>query len=190
MVQPCEQTEVYHELKRKAAIVEELKALFKAQVEASRSLEEKAWGILRTTSTTIGFASGLSIALAKDTLMTWVAALFVVILLLYVYQLWAFRQVIKPREWFYVPGGEGGQLSPDVFDKRYIKQSEEEYLEQLLVDYVGERERDRGSRQEGAIQNAQKYNSIKASGVEKMVVSLWLIVVVFIVAAIAIIINV
>jgi hypothetical protein len=164
-----EASEVYRNIERKRELVAMLKTLLEGLETANDALDKKAWDILSVTSATFGIVSAIEITqkVPSSGLRFWVAS--AVVLGLYLWQVVEVLAAVGPMTWHKVPGGARGQLSFEVLLKKYIlPEDEDEYLNKLIVDYVGKV--DPENRDEiipGAIQQHQKNNEKKAKHVRK-----------------------
>jgi hypothetical protein len=186
MISSSDELEVYRKIERKQELVDSLKELLNVQLEASETLDNKAWEILKVTSATVGLVSALEITISEGTVGKYFWAGLGVVLVLYFLQVVAVMLVVRPREWRLVPGGEDGVTRYDTLLKKYVYPDDSVYLNQLIADYVGMKNPNEGKEPLlGAIQVAQRHNKQKGWWLVVEAVLLGLIVAGLVIMAIA-----
>lgn len=162
MTNPSEVQEVYRNVGRKEKLVDSLKELLSAQMEAAETLDNKAWETLKVTSATFGLVSALEITVTAGTVGKYFWVGLGIVLVLYFLQVMVLMWTIRPRQWRLVPGGKDGVTRFDTLLKKYVSIDDSVYLDQLIVDYVGVKNPKEGEEPLiGAIQAAQAHNKEK-----------------------------
>lgn len=166
--------EVYHKPERKRELIRSLQNSLDAQLKASEELDSKAWQIMGVASATFGIAGAL-IFTNKDfpagASFKWGVLAAIV---LYLCLLVEILQTIKPLMWHSVPGGEDGKISFESLLEKYIyPETEDEYLDKLIVDYVG---KETPHVVGGALQHAQDNNAKKSEHIRRASLLLGMII--------------
>jgi hypothetical protein len=133
---------VYHKVERKQKLVDDLQKLLDIQLANADILDNKAWEILKVTSGTVGLVSALEITLTKGIVGQSFWFGLAAVLVFYVLQIVVLMRAVQPRQWPTVPGGEGGDLHYDILMERYVLPDDNDYLNQLIADYVGIKDSD------------------------------------------------
>lgn len=94
------------------------------------------------TSATFGIVSAIQINLVSDKTSPYFWIGLGGVLFLYLLQVREVLAAIGPREWSIVPGGENGDTRYETIMEKFIASngeplSDDEYLNQLIADYVG-----------------------------------------------------
>lgn len=167
-------------LNHKRHMVASLERMLAEKLTAAQDLENKARETLKFASEGLGILSFLGIVIADALAHPFILGGIVVVFVLYLFLFDQVRRAVKPQVYKLVPGIPKPKDRGDWadFEATYLLEGEEDYLDQLIVDYAGD-----GESSEGAIWRAEHFNSQKAKHIERASFVLTLIVIVLLLMA-------
>lgn len=154
------QEKVYNKTERQRELIDYFQVMLKAKLESSLALDKKAWDLLSVASATVSIVLTLQALVIREdiknlegTFLIGLASVlgFYTILLILV------LLVVAPKTYQLAPAIPTKHLSFDKWEKDYLKkENEEEYLAQIIADFIGDGITD------GAIQKGERNNNLKA----------------------------
>jgi hypothetical protein len=161
---------------RKRELVAQLQRINQHHYEAADALDKKAMELLRYSSAFLAIVITISVSIAQtknngDDVSTYFIIGFLILLILYVAHVFYVLFVVTPMEFAHVPGvpTADNEVYYETMMLKYIRpETDDAYLDKLIVDYVGVQETVDGEGPfDGAIQINQKQIRRKADQVEQ-----------------------
>lgn len=161
---------------RKRELIAQLERINQHHYEAADALDKKAMELLRYSSAFLAIVITISVTIAQTRdnegdVSTYFIIGFLILLILYVVHVFYVLVVVTPIEFAHVPGvpTADNEVYYETMMLKYIRpESDDAYLDKLIVDYVGVQETVEGEGPfDGAIQFNQQQIRRKADQVEQ-----------------------
>jgi uncharacterized membrane protein YecN with MAPEG domain len=151
---------LYNKPERKRELVAFLQKQLETYLDRSDKLDAKASALFNTVNAVVGLAFAL-IVIAGDDINIAFFVLLLAALVIYLLHTWLVIRTQKPRDFGVVPyARDDGDDTFVPFMVKYVAPDDDEYLDRLIVDYIGKRDED-GNLLPGVLQTAQQALAVK-----------------------------